>query len=205
MNKQKTYAPSCDKNKEDILKKLKLVIGPGNQRLLEIASGTGQHAVFFAAHFPHVQWVCSDVAAKIEGINLWLKEAKLKNLQAPLVFEIGKDPFPKEKFDLVFVSNLLHYISWKNDKTLFKDLGNRLRLGSKVIFYGALNYNQKFTSESNEEFDRILKAEDPSRGIRNFEDVLRAMQKAGFRLDHDFEMPANNRLLVFQRLEHAKS
>jgi len=171
---------------------------------VEIGSGTGQHAVFFAPHFKNLQWVTTDIADKMQGIKMWLKEAKVPNVQGPLEYEIGKDEFPRQKYDAVFAANIFHALSWKNDKTLIKALGNRLRQGAKVLFYGAFNYNGRFTSQSNEDFDKALKAEDPQRGIRNFEDINKAMMKAGFELTKDFEMPFNNRILYFTRLEHVK-
>lgn len=200
--KKKPYAPSCDENKDDILKVLKQVLTPENARLIEIGSGTGQHAVFLAPHFPHLQWVTTDVPEKLPGIRIWIKEAQVANVQGPLKYEIGKDEFPREKYDSVFAANVFHIVPWKTAKTLIKALGNRLRKGSKVLFYGAFNYGGKFTSPSNEEFDKALKSEDPQRGIRNFEDVRKVMAKAGFELTKDFEMPFNNRLFYFTRLEH---
>lgn len=199
---KKPYSPSCEENKDDILKVLKKVISPQNVRVVEIASGTGQHAVYFAPHFKHLQWVTTDVAGKLAGIRLWMKEAKLPNVIGPFAYEIGKDEFPRQKCDVVFAANLLHMLSWKKDKTLIKALGNRLREGSKVLFYGAFNYGGKYTSQSNEEFDKTIKSEDPQRGIRNFEDVVKAMTKAGFVLTQDFEMPFDNHILYFTRLAH---
>ncbi len=198
--KSKPYAPSCDKNKEDILKVLKKIISEKNIRLLEVGSGTGQHAVHFAPHFKNLQWVTSDVAYKLDGIKMWLKESQISNIHGPLEFQVGKDDFPRQKFDVLFAANIFHIMPWKDDKTLIKMLGTRLREGAKVIFYGAFNYNGKFLSESNEEFDKELKAENSKRGLRNFEDIYKAMTKAGFELTKEFEMPNNNRILYFTRL-----
>ena len=202
--KQKPYAPSTDKNRDDILKVLKQIISPDNFRLIEIGSGTGQHAIYLAPHFKNLQWVTTDVPYKLDGIKMWLKEACVSNVHGPLAFEVGKDEFPRQKCDVVFAANTFHILSWKDNKALIKMLGNRLRVGAKVLFYGAFNYDGKFTSASNEEFDKELKLEDSKRGIRNFEDVERAMLKAGFKLTRDFAMPANNRILYFTRLEHTK-
>ena len=202
--RQKPFSPSCEENKDDILKVLKQVIAPENSKVVEIASGTGQHAIFFAPHFQHLQWVTTDVADKLPGIRMWLDEARVPNIIGPLEYEVGKDEFPIKQCDVVFAANIFHMLPWKKDKTLIKDLGNRLRKGAKAIFYGAFNYGGKFTSQSNEDFDKKIKEEDPQRGIRNFEDVHRAMIKAGFELTKDFEMPYDNRILYFTRLEHVK-
>ncbi len=204
MKKQKPFAPAAEENKADILRVLKQVITEENFRLMEVGSGTGQHAVFCAPHFPSLQWVTTDTADKLEGITMWLREAQVPNVHGPVAYEVGKDEFPRQKCDVVFAANIFHILSWKNDKTLIKALGNRLREGSKVLFYGAFNYGGKFTSKSNEAFDAALKAKNPQSGIRHFEDVQKAMTKAGFEFVKDFEMLFNNRILYFKRLEHVK-
>lgn len=193
-------SPSVARNKDPILNILKKYIDTAG-RLLEIGSGTGEHAIYFAKHLPKVQWVTSDVKPNHVNIKVWLKDAKLGNVHGPEVLKIGKDDFPKGKFDYVFTANTLHIMSWKEDKSLFKLLGKRLREGAKVLIYGPFNYDGKFTSDSNEEFDGWLKDRDPKSGIRNFEDVHQSLEKFGFELVCDHEMPANNRLLVFERLK----
>ncbi len=198
---KKPFSPSCERNREAILAVLKQYdIGEGS--LLEIGSGTGQHAVYLASHFPNLEWICSDVEENHAGIKAWLKEARLANVYGPETLKIGRDDFPSKKpIQYVFSANTLHIMPWKEDKTLFKLLGKRLREGALVFFYGPFNYNGEFTSESNKEFDAWLKDKySQASGIRNFEDVSAAMQKNGFKLLRDHEMPANNRLLVFERL-----
>ena len=202
---KKPFAPACERNQQPILEVLKqynLTEG----RLLEVGSGTGQHAVYMAKNFPNLHWVCSDLEENHDGIKSWLKEAKLSNIHGPERFKIGKDDFPgKKPFQYVFTANTLHIMSWKEDKSLFKLLGKRLREGALVFFYGPFNYKGQFTSESNRDFDAWLKEKYSSAsGIRNFEDILGAMTKFGFKLLSDHEMPANNRMLVFERLPFQK-
>lgn len=194
----KKIAPSVDRNKQAILDILKIYITKG--RLLEIGSGTGQHAVYFAEHFRNLHWVTSDVKPNHPDIKAWLAEAKLKNIHGPEVLKIGKDDFPKGAFDYVFTANTLHIMSWKENKALFKILGKRLRERSLVFFYGPFNYEGEFTSQSNENFNTWLKERNPLSGIRNYEDVRINMEKVGFEFIEDHEMPANNRVLVFERL-----
>ncbi|MBT4790380.1 MAG: DUF938 domain-containing protein [Halobacteriovoraceae bacterium] len=194
----KSFAPSVERNKEPIFDILKKYISKG--KLLEIGSGNGQHAVYFAEKLPQVQWTTSDTRESQTQIKLWLKEAQLKNLLGPVVLKVGNDDFPKGAFDYVFTANTLHIMSWKENKCLFKLLGKRLREGSLAFFYGPFNYNGNFTSDSNEQFNKWLKERDLRSGIRNFEDVNQSMVKFGFKFLEDFEMPANNRLLVFERL-----
>ncbi|MBT4763174.1 MAG: DUF938 domain-containing protein [Bdellovibrionaceae bacterium] len=202
-NKKMAFSPSADRNKEPILNVLNEYIQE-NKRLLEIGSGTGQHAIYLAQHNKTLQWVTSDVKANHLVIKSYLKENKLGNIHGPETLKIGVDDFPKGSFDYIFTANTLHIMSWKEAKTLFKLLGKRLRAGSLCFFYGPFNYQGKFTSPSNDEFDQLLKSKDSKSGIRNYEDILKAMQSSGFKMIKDHEMPANNRLLVFERLTHKK-
>lgn len=195
---------ACDRNQEPILDILKQVISPENKSLFEIGSGTGQHAIFMAPHFPNIWWTTSDVVANAKLIKENLQAANIPNIKGPFQFEVGKDDFPRVPYDLVFTANTFHIMSWKNCKTLMKALGTRLREGSQVIIYGPFNYNGQFTSESNAAFDKMLKERNPESGIRAFEDVNNNMQKNGFTLYKDYEMPANNRTLVYTRLNFMK-
>lgn len=193
-------APSTERNREPIFAVLSKYIGNAEGRLLEIGSGTGQHAVYFGEKFPKLHWVTSDQKENHADIASWLRHAKLKNVHGPETLCIGVDDFPKGKFDYIFTANTLHIMEWKECKSLFKLLGKRLREGSLVFIYGPFNYKGKFTSESNEKFDEWLKERNPKSGIRNFEDVVNSMEKFGFKLLEDAAMPANNRTLIFERL-----
>lgn len=197
----KPYSAACERNKGPILHVLQEVITKDQHRLLEIGSGTGQHAVYFAPHFPFLEWFPSDVKANHQGMQMWFDEHRISNIASPVKLEIGKDDFPKLKFDIVYTANTFHIMHWKECKTLMKMLGHRLREGAKVFIYGPFNYGGNYTSESNEAFDQMLKSRDPLSGIRSFEDVNNNMIKNGFELVHDYEMPANNRMLVFSRLK----
>lgn len=197
---EKPFSPSCERNKGPILEFFKEYdIRKGH--LLEIGSGTGQHAVYFGKQFPELNWVCSDIKENHEGIKSWLKSEKVPNVHGPETLKVGVDDFPKRNsFQYVFSANTLHIMSWKENKALFKLLGKRLREGALVLFYGPFNYNGSFTSESNEKFDAWLKERNPHSGIRHFEDISNVMFKNGLKLLKDHEMPANNRILTFERL-----
>lgn len=198
-----SHAPSVERNKEPILQVLKEYLD-GEGRLLEIGSGTGEHGIFFSEQFPKLHWVTSDQSINFPVLKSNLKNAKIPNLHGPETLQIGKDDFPKGGFDYVFTANTLHIMSWKEDKGLFKLLGRRLREGSLVFIYGPFNKDGQFTSDSNAQFDTWLKDRNSKSGIRNFEDVASNMKKMGFKLLKDHEMPANNRLLVFERLAFSK-
>lgn len=195
-------SPAVARNKTPILEVLKLYVTK-DERVLEVGSGTGEHAIFFAKHLPQSFWHTSDVKENHKDIIDHLEQEKLNNVDGPAVLKIGVDDFPKKTFQYVFTANTLHIMSWKECKTLFKLLGKRLREGSLTFFYGPFNYNNEYTSEGNQRFDASLKGQNSACGIRNFEDVCANMTKAGFKLLKDHEMPANNRVLVFERLAHS--
>jgi cyclopropane fatty-acyl-phospholipid synthase-like methyltransferase len=202
---EKPYSASCDSNKAPILEVLYKTILPSDRRLLEIGSGTGQHAVYLAPKFPQLEWYPTDLSSNLSGMNLWFKEARIATIQKPIRLDVSKDDFPKLKFDVVFTANTLHIMHWKDCKAFMKLLGHRLREGSRAIFYGPFKYQGEFTSPGNAEFDLSLKAKDPLSGIRAFEDINNNMIKTGFELIEDYDMPANNRTLVYQRLKFQKS
>lgn len=195
------FSAAAQRNQMPIYEVLNSYMTSDGGRLLEIGSGTAQHATFLGAKFPNLHWVTSDQPDNHAGIKMRLKTEKLVNVHGPEKLVIGEDDFPgKKPFDYVFTANTLHIMSWKLNKSLFKLLGKRLREGALTFFYGPFNYDGEYSSPSNAEFDKLLKTKDPSSGIRNFEDIVKVMEKAGFKLLKDHEMPANNRLLVFERL-----
>jgi cyclopropane fatty-acyl-phospholipid synthase-like methyltransferase len=200
---QKRSAPSVERNKGPIKEILKEYVHKSG-RLLEVGSGTGEHAVYFGKEFRQIQWVTTELKENHPIIKSYLKEAKLSNVHGPETYRVGIDDFPKSKFDYVFTANTIHIMSWKEDKSFFKLLGKRLREGALVFIYGPFNYDGKFTSDSNEKFNDWLKERDPKSAIRNIEDVVSAMNKSGLQLLNDHEMPAHNRLLVFERMKFSK-
>lgn len=197
---EKPYSAACDRNKDAIGDVLKQVILPSDRRLLEIGSGTGQHAVYLAPFFPFLEWYPTDLSVNLSGMRLWFNEARISNIKEPVRLDVSRDDFPKLKFDVVFTANTFHIMHWKDCKSFMKLLGKRLREDSRVVIYGPFKYNGEFTSQSNAQFDQKLKERDPLSGIRSFEDIQSNMEKNGFELIFDEEMPANNRSLVFKRL-----
>lgn len=201
---EKPFSLACERNRDPILEVLKEVILPSDRRLLEIGSGTGQHAVYFAPSFPFMEWHPSDLSPNLSGMKIWFNEERIPSMQKPVKLDVSRDDFPKLKFDVVFTANTLHIMHWKDCKSFMKTLGHRLRDGSRAIFYGPFKYNGEFTSASNAEFDLSLKERDPLSGIRSFEDVHANMVKNGFELVLDHEMPAFNKILVYNRLKFVK-
>ena len=194
---EKPCSPSCERNREPILAVLREHFARC-KRVLEIGSGTGQHAVYFAAALPKLRWQTSDVAENLPGIRMWLKEAALPNTPAPLVFDVSDTP-PTGDYDAVFSANTLHIMSWKEVERLFAALPGLTRAGALLVVYGPFNYEGQFTSPSNAQFDEALRSGNPKRGIRDFEEVDALAAAAGFVLEEDRAMPANNRCIVWKR------
>ncbi len=194
---EKPNSPACERNQQPILDVLKTLIKPTDKNLLEIGSGTGQHTVFMAPNFQHISWHTSDLKENHAGINMWLDDANLKNTIKPVIYEAGKSDFPQVNADIVITINTLHIMSWQNVQSLIVQLGECLITGTTIIIYGPFNYDGKFTSDSNADFDVWLKQRNKHSGIRDFEMVVSHMLNAGINLVTDIEMPANNRMLHF--------
>jgi len=201
---EKHFAPACERNQAVILQVIQQYLRTSDKHILEIGSGTGQHAIYFGRGLPHIRWQTSDVAANHTGINMWLHEAGLENVLPPAEYEIGHNKWPVENTDVVFSANTVHIISEALVKRLILDLGENLEHGARVMFYGPFKYQGEFTSESNAEFDLWLKDIDPLRGVRDFESIEALMKAQGFALIEDLSMPANNQLLLFEKTEMRK-
>ena len=194
---EKPFAPSCERNRDPILAVLQRHFG-GVRRVLEVASGTGQHAVHFAAAMPWLAWQASDRAEHLPGIRQWLDEAALANTPPPLELDVA-GAWPAVRFDAVFSANSLHIMGWPQVEAFFAGVGKVLQEDGLLIVYGPFNYGGEFTSDSNRAFDQWLKDRDPASGIRDFEAVDALARAIGLALVEDNAMPANNRALVWQK------
>ena len=193
----KPYAESCEKNKEPVLGVLKEIFA-NSTRVLEISSGTGQHAVYFGRELPHLIWQPSELAQNLPGIRAWLDEAQLPNVLPPLAIDVNDARWPVTAVDAIFNANTVHIISWAEVERMFAHIARAIAPGGCVCLYGPYNYDGKFTSESNARFDAWLKARDPNSGVRDFEAVNRLAASHGLQLLRDIEMPSNNRMLVWE-------
>ena len=192
----KPYSDSSEVNKDPILEVLKDILST-RTRVLEVASGTGQHAVHFGRALPHLTWQPSELADKLPGIQAWLDEAQLPNVLTPLAIDVNDVHWPVVKVDAIFNANTVHIISWPEVERLFAHIARVVEPGGCVCFYGPYNYNGNFTSESNARFDAWLKSRDPNSAVRDFEAVNRLAASLGLELLDDIEMPSNNRILVW--------
>lgn len=193
---EKPDAPSCERNREPILAVLRDHFAD-RRAVLEIGSGTGQHAVYFAAALPHLSWQASDRAANLAGIRAWLDEAALPNTPAPIAFDVSA-AWPQQRFDAVFSANTLHIMSWTEVERLFAGLPGILADDARLVIYGAFNYGGQYTSESNAVFNAWLKSQGAHQGLRDFEAVDALARQAGLVLLEDRAMPSNNRCLVWR-------
>lgn len=194
----KPYAESCDINQGPILEVLREVFAD-SRHVLELASGTGQHAVHFARALPHLNWQTSELPENHAGIQMWLDEAQLPNVLPPVHLDANDECWPVGCYDAIFNANTVHILSWPEVEKLFAGIGRVLDKGGILCLYGPFNYGGKFTSESNARFDDWLKSRNPKSGVRDYEALNALAEAQGMKLLHDFEMPINNRTLVWQR------
>ena len=193
----KPFSQACENNKAPILAVLEQHL-VGVSSLLEIGSGTGQHAAFFAGRLPHLTWQASDQGHHLPGIRAWQQEADLPNLPPPLELDVDHWPWPVSETEAVFSANTAHIMSWPSVKRLLAGVGRVLLPGGLFLLYGPFRYDGRHTSESNAAFDRMLRARDPDSGVRDVEPVALHADRAGLEVMADHAMPANNRLLVWR-------
>jgi hypothetical protein len=187
-NPVRPFSEASERNRAPILAVLKRIFS-ASKCVLEIGSGTGQHAAYFAAELPHLVWQASDVAEHLPGIRQWVSEP------APVELDVtGR--WPEGRFDAIYTANTLHIMSWEQVERTFEGIG---RLGPLVACVsGPFHYGGKPTSESNARFDAMLRSRDAASGVRDFEAIVRLATDARLILEEDNAMPANNRLLVFR-------
>lgn len=194
----KPFAESSEQNKEPILSVLKTELANCG-RVLEVGSGTGQHAVYFAQQLPHLQWICSDLEENHAGIRMWLDEAARDNIEGPLLLD-ARQVWPELNVDAVFSANAIHIMSWQAVEGLIENVGRALQPGGKLCLYGPFMYDGQHTSDSNAKFDIWLKERDPLSGVRDVTELSCLLAVQQLELVNDHEMPVNNRILVWQKV-----
>ena len=192
----KPYSEACERNKDPILAVLRNAF-TDRSKVLEIGSGTGQHAAHFARHLPHLIWQASDRAPNLPGIRQWIDEAALANLPDAIALDLKDADWACADADAVFTANTLHIISWPEVEQLFEGVGALLPAGGVLAVYGPFKYGGVHTAESNARFDLMLRGRDPRSGLRDFEAVDALARSNGLRLAGDHAMPANNRTVVW--------
>jgi cyclopropane fatty-acyl-phospholipid synthase-like methyltransferase len=198
----KEFAPACDRNSQVILDVLKPIL-TRSRGVLEIGSGTGQHAVCFAEGLPHLQWQPGNKES-LDSINAWREDAQLKNLSSAISLDLlaldDEQISGLPEVDAIVCINTIHIMAWQGTENLFELAGDVLPVGGLVYVYGPYRYSDRPLEPSNENFDLWLKDRDSLSGIRDFDQVDSLAKKAGFELQADVEMPANNRSIWWQKV-----
>ncbi len=192
----KPYSESCDQNREAILAVISPILASASS-VLEIGSGTGQHAVYFADKMPHLTWHTSDCQSYLDGINQWLDDACLGNVLPPFELDVTSSQWPQLEVEAVFTANSIHIMSQQDVVNFMSGVGSLLKTKAMLIIYGPFNYNGGYTSDSNALFDQWLKTRNPLSCIKHFEAMVSLAKENGMQLVFDHEMPANNRILHF--------
>lgn len=192
------WAESCERNREPILAGLReQFVHPG--RVLELGSGTGQHAVHFASAMPWLDWQPTDLEPQLAGINGWRDALGPDNLLPPRALDMGCLPWPEVGWTHAFSANTAHIVSWPTVQTLFAGIGQGLPEHGRFCLYGPFHRDGRPTSTGNHNFDLLLRARDPDSGIRDRGDLVALAERNGLRLITALPMPANNELLVWGR------
>ena len=191
------HSDPSERNKAPILEVLRVEFA-GCTHVLEIGSGTGQHAVHFALAMPHLVWQPSELPDAMPALRKRIFNEGPSNLRAPVGIEVTTRPWDVRKVDGIFTANTLHIMSWPQVEALFDALPDVAKPGAVLAIYGPFRYAGAYTSPSNEAFDRMLRERDPQSGIRDFEAVDALARRAGFALKADHRMPANNQTIVWR-------
>ena len=192
------FSEACERNKGPILDVIKPYL-QHSKEVLEIGSGTGQHAVWFAGAMPHLTWHTSDLRENHPSIIAWIESSELPNLRKPRTLNVGQGVWPVNQVDAIYTANTCHIMSWERVRDMFQGANRVLKPGGHLLIYGPFNVNGDYTSESNKVFDASLKQRDPESGIRHYDDMNRVARHNGFSLIQRHEMPANNMLLAYEK------
>ena len=194
----KPFAPACERNKGPILEVLRRVFA-GADDVLEIGSGTGQHGVWFAAGLPHLVWRTSELSWHHAGINAWIDDAGLDNLERPLALDVLRRPWPLTRVGAAFSANTAHYMHWPEVEAMFDGVADVLVPGARFALYGPFARDGRHTSANNAAFDRMLRMHDPGFGVRDVDDLARIAARGAMTLEEDIPMPSNNRTLIWRK------
>jgi SAM-dependent methyltransferase len=192
------FSAACERNKGPILEVLRVAFA-GCTQILEIGSGTGQHAVHFAEHLRHLTWYPTEQLAYLPELTARVKLEGARNLHSPTLLDVRQAVWPVRAVDGIFTANTLHIMSWAEVQALYQGVGTVLAPGGVLCVYGAFRYGSAYTSESNRDFDQSLQARDPKSGLREIEAVSALAAQYGLSLRADHDLPAFNRLLQFAK------
>ncbi|MBM3341933.1 MAG: DUF938 domain-containing protein [Betaproteobacteria bacterium] len=199
MKSPKPFSDACERNRGPILGVLREAFARA-RHVLEIGSGTGQHAVYFAEHLPHLTWHTSDRPEHHAGIRAWIGDSGLNNVKPPLTLDVRQPAWPVSAVDAIFSANTLHIMDSSSVEAFFAGVARVLATGGVLAVYGPFNYGGRFTAASNAAFDAALRSRGEGSAIRDFEAVNELARKSGLKLMQDVAMPANNRALLWRHV-----
>ena len=192
------FSSACERNKDSILAVLRLRFADRTE-VLEVGSGTGQHAVHFARALEHLGWHPTEQLTYLADLSERVKLEGPHNLHAPTELDVRQAVWPIGSVDAMFTANTLHIMSWPEVMALFHGIGTVLSAGGVLCIYGPFRYAGRYTSDSNREFDHMLQERDPKSGLRDMQAITGLAQQYGLHLNADHDLPANNRLVVFTK------
>ncbi len=193
------YSPAADNNKAAILSVLTNYFAEGDH-VLEVGSGSGQHAIHMSAALPQIRWQPSDRAITLAALSANIREYGTPNVQQPIELDLAKlPPALPRGVQCIYAANVMHIVSEPLGATLIKLAAQSLLKDGYLVLYGPYRYGGKFTTESNKDFDGWLKDRDSSSGVRDFEWVEKLANESGLTLIKDHAMPANNQCLVYKK------
>ncbi len=194
---KKPFAPAAKENRNVILDVLKQEFKNKNS-VLEIGSGTGQHAAYFSQHLPYLSWQASDKKEMLTGISMWINDTKASNALPPIALDVNLS-WPQQQYDAAYAANIAHIMHWNEIEALFSGLNQTLTDKAVFCLYGPFNINGNYTSESNRNFDQWLRNRDPKSCIRDKDDLDQLAVDNDFQISTQWEMPANNKILSWRR------
>lgn len=192
------FSTAAERNQQPILEQLKILL-PASGTVLEIGSGTGQHAVCFARHLQSLMWQPTDRLENLAGLHACFSAEAIETILPVLKLDVIHDAWPQRSFDAVYSANTAHIMSWEAVLAMFKGVAAHLSSGGRFCLYGPFNIDQRFTSESNARFDQHLRAQDPQMGIRDIGELESLANLHNMELEQKLTMPANNFILVFKK------
>jgi SAM-dependent methyltransferase len=192
---------ACERNKEPILEVLRISFAEV-RNVLEIGSGTGQHAVHFAHRLAHLTWHPTEQLAHLPDLAARVQLEGGPNLRPPTLLDVRQSVWPVLSVDAVFTANTLHIMSWPEVTAMYRGIGEVLAPRGVLCVYGPFRYSGEYTSDSNRAFDRMLQERDPSSGLRDVDAVTELAASYGLELLADHDLPAFNRLLRFVKEPH---
>ena len=193
-----SFSSAAERNRQPILDQLRLLL-PEQGTVLEIGSGTGQHASFFTQNLPGLWWQPSDRDENLAGLEVRFSAENNQRILPPFKLDVVSDPWPGRSFEAAYSANTAHIMPWEEVVAMFAGVSAHLVTHARFCLYGPFNIDNCFTSESNAQFDARLRGEDPKMGIRDMAMIESLAKLHHMQFEHKFAMPANNFVLVFKR------